>query len=165
MKTALFLALALFPGSARVVAEQSRTPETAHIKWSACLKQKAEWYATSEALRIADNVLLYQRDTGGWYKNIDMAAVLSAAQKAEIEEQKDEQDSTIDNGATYTQLTFLARVYNAQKQDRHKQAFLKGLDYLLKSQYANGGWPQYNPLRKCYKKHITYKDHPMTVML
>src|SRR5258708_30619558 len=110
MKTALFLALALFPGSARVVAEQSRTPETAPIKWSACLKQKPEWYATDEALRIADNVLLYQRDTGGWYKNIDMAVVFSAAQKTEIEKQKD-QDSTNDNGATHTQLTFLARDY------------------------------------------------------
>src|SRR6266481_5524707 len=162
--TALFLC-GDFSGLATVVAEQSRTPETAAIKWSACLKQKPEWYATDEALRIADNVLLYQRDTGGWYKNIDMAAVLSAAQKAEIEEQKDEQDSTIDNGATYTQLTFLAKVYNAQKQDRHKQVFLKGFDYLLKSQYANGGWPQYYPLRKGYYTHITYNDDAMIGVL
>lgn len=37
------------------------------------LQQKGEWYCSDEALRIAENVLLYQRNNGGWIKNVDMA--------------------------------------------------------------------------------------------
>src|SRR5215813_13911606 len=71
------------------------------IKWDDCLKQKPAWYAGGEAIRIADNVLLYQRESGGWPKNIDMAVVLSERAKAEIAKEKGHDDSLIDNGATY----------------------------------------------------------------
>jgi PelA/Pel-15E family pectate lyase len=131
------------------------------IRWDDCLKQKPEWYAGNEAIRIADNVLLYQRESGGWPKNIDMALVLSEQQKAEIAKQKSEDDSLIDNGATYTQMAYLAKVFNATKQARFKDSFINGLDYLLKAQYENGGWPQYYPRLKGYYKHITYNDDAM----
>jgi PelA/Pel-15E family pectate lyase len=133
----------------------------AAVKWSDILKQKPEWYAGDEAVRVADNVLLYQRDTGGWPKNIDMAVVLTEAGKAELLRQKQEADSNIDNGATYTQLVYLARVYTARKIERHRDSFLKGVDYLLKAQYANGGWPQYYPRLTSYYKHITFNDNAM----
>jgi PelA/Pel-15E family pectate lyase len=74
-------------------------------------------------------------------------------------------ESTIDNGATYTQLTYLARVFTAKKLPRHREAFLKGLDYLLEAQYASGGWPQYYPLRAGYYSHITYNDNAMIGVL
>lgn len=131
------------------------------VKWEEILGQRPEWYQGNEAVRIADNVLLYQRETGGWPKNIDMARVLTTTNEREVARQKVETDSTIDNGATYTQLVFLARVYTALKLERHKQAFEKGLDYLLEAQYANGGWPQFYPLRKGYYSHITFNDNAM----
>jgi PelA/Pel-15E family pectate lyase len=131
------------------------------INWNNALKQKPEWYASDEAVRIADNLLLYQRDTGGWPKNIDMARVLTDAEKAELLLQKQEADSNIDNGATYTQLAYLARVYTARKLERHKQAFDRGVEYLLKAQYPNGGWPQYYPKLTGYYKHITFNDDAM----
>ncbi|HKY44916.1 MAG TPA: pectate lyase [Pyrinomonadaceae bacterium] len=115
----------------------------------------------TDALRVADNFILYQRDSGGWPKNIDMSKVLSQSQKAAILRQKKNNDSTIDNGATYTQLSFLARVYTAQHQERHRESFLKGLDYLLKAQYPNGGWPQFYPNLNGYYKRITYNDGAM----
>jgi PelA/Pel-15E family pectate lyase len=134
----------------------------APIKWGNALDQKPEWYASDEGVRVADNLLLYQFDTGGWPKNIDMARRLTEAEKAALVRQKPEQtESTIDNGATFTQLAFLARVYTARKLPRHKDAFLKGVDYLLKAQYDNGGWPQYFPLRPGYYTHITYNDNAM----
>jgi PelA/Pel-15E family pectate lyase len=131
------------------------------VHWDDCLNQKPEWYAGREATRIADNVLLYQRESGGWPKNIDMALVLSEQQKAEIAKQKSADDSLIDNGATYTQMAYLAKVFNATKQARFKDSFIAGLDYLLKAQYENGGWPQYYPRLKGYYKHITYNDDAM----
>lgn len=147
-------------GIFRPLALTNTTP-TAPIKWDDCLNQKSEWYASDEAVRVADNVLLYQRDTGGWPKNIDMALSLSEQEKAALLKQKQEIDSTIDNAATYTQLTYLARVYTAKKLERHLDAFLKGVDYLLQAQYDNGGWPQYYPLHAGYYTHITYNDDAM----
>jgi PelA/Pel-15E family pectate lyase len=131
------------------------------IAWRNCLEQKPEWYASADAVRVADNVLLYQRETGGWPKNIDMAVVLSDQGKAEIVKQKGADDSLIDNGATYTQMAYLAKVFNATKQSRFKEGFIKGFDYLLKAQYENGGWPQYYPRLTGYYKRITYNDDAM----
>lgn len=131
------------------------------IAWADAQNRPEDWYASAEALRIADNVLLFQRNSGGWPKNIDMGKPLNAADLAALERQKKDIDSTIDNGATYTQLSFLARVYTAQKQERHRESFLKGLDYLFKAQYANGGWPQFYPDLDGYYKHITFNDDAM----
>jgi PelA/Pel-15E family pectate lyase len=151
-----------------VAAAQSGS-DSASINWRDALKQKPEWYAGDEALRVGDNLLLYQRDVGGWPKNINMAAALTEKERAELLKQKGELNSdhapTIDNGATYTQLEFLARLYTARKLERHREAFLKGVDYLLKAQYENGGWPQYYPLREGYYTHITYNDDAMTGVL
>jgi len=125
------------------------------------LNKPDEWYASADALRIADNVVLYQRSSGGWPKNIDMAKPLTDSNKASLLRDQKKTDSTIDNGATYTQLAFLARVYTAQHQERHGESFVKGLDYLLQAQYPNGGWPQFYPDLSGYYKHITYNDDAM----
>jgi PelA/Pel-15E family pectate lyase len=131
------------------------------IKWAKILEQSSEWYGSGEATRIADNVLLFQRDSGGWPKNIDMAALLSEREKANLAREKATMDSTIDNGATFTQLSFLARVYTRTRNERYGDAFKKGVDYLLKAQYENGGWPQFYPDLSGYYKHITYNDNAM----
>ena len=142
--------------------DQLAQAEVTPIKWRDALKQKREWYGNSEAVRIADNLLVYQRNSGGWPKNIDMAGVLSEGQRADILDEKRSDDSTIDNGATYSQLIFLARVFSAKQLPRHRELFLRGLDYLLRAQYDNGGWPQYFPLKKGYYQHITFNDDAMT---
>ena len=161
----LVLAALFFAASAAAAPAQTGDNGSASIRWADALKQKPDWYAGAEAARVADNLLLYQRDTGGWPKNVDMAAPLGESQRAELARRKGEKDSTIDNGATFTQLEFLARVCTAQKLERHCAAFLKGADYLLAAQYENGGWPQYYPLRKGYYTHITYNDHAMVGVL
>jgi len=131
------------------------------IAWADAQNKAEEWYASAEALRISDNLVLYQRRSGGWPKNIDMAKPLSDSGRASLLSDQKKTDSTIDNGATYTQLSFLARVITAQHQERHRESFMKGLDYLLKAQYPNGGWPQFYPDLTGYYKHITYNDDAM----
>nr|MDA3880626.1 pectate lyase [Prolixibacteraceae bacterium] len=133
-----------------------------NISWRQAMRQPTEWHATSEAIRIADNVLLYQKNNGGWNKNIDMANVLTDKGKNELRAEKSQiVGATIDNRATHTQMRYLARVYNQTKIDRFKIGFFKGLDYLLEAQYDNGGWPQYYPLREGYYTHITFNDGAM----
>jgi len=140
-------------------------PAFGPIGWAACLQQRIEWYATDEATRIADSVLLYQHNNGGWEKNLDMAGVLTEREKALITKGKTNVDTTIDNGATYAQLAYLAKVFNAKSLERHRVSFLSGLDFLLASQYENGGIPQFFPLRDGYYSHITFNDNAMVGVL
>jgi PelA/Pel-15E family pectate lyase len=140
-------------------------PAFGPIRWADCLKQRVEWYATDEATRIADSVLLYQHNNGGWEKNLDMAGVLTELEKALIAKKKTNADTTIDNSATYTQLAYLAKVFNAKSLERHRVSFLSGLDFLLTSQYENGGFPQFFPLRDGYSSHITFNDNAMVGVL
>jgi Pectic acid lyase len=131
------------------------------INWHEALKQRSAWYGGPEAMRVADNVVLYQRDSGGWPKNVDMAILIVPHHRTAIVRQRNKNDSTIDNGATFSQLIFLARVYSVQRLEHHRASFLKGLDYLLKAQYPNGGWPQFYPDLSGYFKRITFNDGAM----
>ena len=70
---------------------------------------RPEYFNTDEARRVGDQVLLYQRVTGGWPKNINMARQLSTKEKEKVEHDKQRRDdSTTDNGATTMQMTYLA---------------------------------------------------------
>lgn len=140
-------------------------PLSGQIRWKDCLEQKDEWYRGVEAIRIADNVLFYQFACGGWPKNIDMAQELTPPEKKEMRLDLTTEGPTIDNRATYIQLRYLAKVYNATHIDRFKTSFLNGFDYLIKAQYANGGWPQFYPLREGYYSHITFNDDAMAGVL
>lgn len=149
-----------------VVNKISAQPNKEFVSWKQVLKQDTEWYSSSEALRIASNVLIYQHETGGWPKNIDMASDLSADDDEEIlKKKKDKKHNlgqpTMDNKATSTQLRFLAKIYESTKDDRFKNSILDGLNYLLDAQYVNGGWPQFYPIKKGYYEHITYNDNAM----
>nr|AAW84074.1 pectate lyase [uncultured bacterium] len=131
------------------------------VSWDQILRQPAAWYGGAEALRVAENVLLYQRAAGGWPKNINMAAPMTAADRAKVTDERAQNDATIDNTSTTTQIRFLALVLRGTADARFKDAALKGIDFLLAAQYANGGWPQYFPLRDDYSRRITFNDDAM----
>jgi len=128
------------------------------------LRSKDESFLKSEeAARIGDQVLLWQRNTGGWPKNVDMAKPMTDEEKAKVLADKDlTKDSTTDNNATTTQMTFLARLYKATGETKYREGFRKAVEYLLSGQYPNGGWPQFWPeVKVAYAKHITYNDNAM----
>ncbi len=152
--------LCLF-ATAMVFGSQGGKTPIRPISWGRCLAQRPVFYAGEEAIRIADNVLLYQRNSGGWRQNIDMARVLSQKDKAQLRKDKNKEDSTLDNGATHTQMRYLARVYDATRHERFEKAFLKAVDYLLEAQYPNGGWPQRYPNLSGYSRYITFNDGAM----
>ncbi len=136
------------------------------VSWGQALEQESAWYASTEAIRIADNILLYQHKTGGWPKNIDMARRLDKEAKTSIVQEKGQEGSelnrpTMDNGATSTQMRFLAKVYAQTGEIEYRESVISGLNYLLDAQYDNGGWPQYYPIRKGYYEQITYNDDAM----
>lgn len=136
-------------------------PSAQTVSWDAVLDQPAAWYASPAARAVADTVLAYQRESGGWPKDVDMARVLDPEHASRLAAERTRADSTIDNGATVTQLRFLARVYQATGEARLRRAFTAGLEYLFAAQYHNGGWPQVFPLRADYSRHITFNDDAM----
>lgn len=115
-------------------------------------------YKPEEYAAIADNILLYQKNNGGWPKNYDMQAILTPEQKAALLAAKGEEHTTFDNRTTYSHVAYLSQVYTLTHEEKYKKAALKGFDYILEAQYSNGGWPQYYPLEKKYSRHITYND-------
>ncbi len=132
------------------------------VPWKDVLSQSPSWYGSEEALRIAENILLHQKQNGGWYKNIDMAAPITDTERSALIAEKSEcMGTTLDNGAGFVQIDYLARVYQQTGGDRWKEAALAGIDYLLAAQYRNGGWPQYYPLREGYYSRITFNDNAM----
>lgn len=121
-----------------------------------------EFLASSEAARIGEQVLAYQRVTGGWPKNIDMCRPHTPEEMEEVRSQQGRtDDSTTDNLATTTQIRFVAHMFQATGDNRYRESFLKGVEYLLSGQYDNGGWPQFWPGPEGYQVHITYNDGAM----
>ena len=122
------------------------------------LNRPQAWYSSPEAKQIAANIISYQSPLGGFPKNTDTT---SQPYKGKPEDIK----PTFDNGATVDELRFLAKYYNATKDETAKTAFLKGFDYILKAQYPNGGFPQSYPPGNGYHRHITFNDAAMTRVL
>lgn len=127
---------------------------------------RKEFFQSAEAERIGDQMLLYQRVTGAWPKNTDMVRRLTDQEReAVIKAKTNTYDSTIDNGATTSQMIFLARLYQATGKERFREAFLKALQYILDGQYENGGWPQIWPNTEGYHAHITFNDDAIANIL
>lgn len=132
------------------------------MSWKeAQIQRKYEWYITRQARMVADSIVHYQMPSGGWCKNQDWGLGPDTAYMHEC--MTTGIGSTIDNGATTQELTFLAKMYYYTNIIDYRIAFLKGLDYLLRMQYENGGWPQYYPTRGegHYSNHITFNDNAM----
>jgi len=115
----------------------------------------------ADVRQIADNILPYQQPNGGWPKNYDMLAILTDEQKAILAEHKDSLHTTFDNGATYTQIEYLAKAYTLLHEKKYEDAAVRGLQYILIAQYKNGGWPQFYPDVSGYRKYITFNDDAM----
>lgn len=139
--------------------------------------------AQNRDVELADSILKYQMKSGGWPKNQDW---LKGANQKEMREcRMSGVGSTIDNGATVNELKAIAKACDRlveastvgfQRTDdkeinkrlkKYRDSFNRGLAYLLKMQYSNGGWPQFYPERKKapYSVHITFNDNAMVNVL
>ncbi|MDE6650730.1 MAG: pectate lyase [Muribaculaceae bacterium] len=159
---ALCIALSILNTSVAICIENGDRQLDKRAAKKVLREEDPGFFTTEEAIRIGDQILLWQRVTGGWPKNIDMVSPMSKEQIDEVAVEKGRiDDSTTDNDATTLQLTYLARLYKATGEARFKDAFMKGVEYLLAGQYENGGWPQFWPEMHDYQIHITYNDDAM----
>ena len=96
-------------------------------------------YSPEQYQEIADNFIAYQNEDGGWPKNIDWLAVLPT-DSVKMALKESYRRSTLDNRNTFPQIEYLGDVYVLTKNEKYKEAALKGLNYLLDTQKDNGGW-------------------------
>jgi PelA/Pel-15E family pectate lyase len=148
------------------------------------IDQPADWYTSPDALRMATNVVSYQVADGGWSKNIDMTSNPRVSggrydtdntnrytDPADFDKPVDEHwhyIATLDNDSTYMQIRFLAHVTAAllaahrdTEAETFRSSVQRGVEYLLESQYPNGGWPQVWPMEGGYHDAITQNDDAM----
>ncbi|HUP60670.1 MAG TPA: pectate lyase [Thermoanaerobaculia bacterium] len=130
------------------------------IRWgNDVLRQDPQWYASPAARAIAGSVIQYQSPQGGWPKSTNLAVPPRTA--GDVPAPGSSNANTLDNDATTLPMQFLARVAHATGEEKYREAFLRGVDYLLAAQYPNGGFPQFFPLRKGYPSRITFNDDAM----
>jgi pectate lyase len=122
------------------------------------LKKPDDWFRSEDGRKTTACILSWQSDQGSWPKNGDTTRKEFAGDRAKLK-------GTFDNKATTDELRYLARAHRATSDKRCLDAFLLGLDHILKAQYPNGGWPQYFPLSKQYHRHITFNDNTMVRLL
>ena len=108
---------------------------------------------------VLDNVLAHQLDCGGWAKNIDKTKPGAKAKRVK------ESDATIDNNATTSEIRFLLRWHKRHGDGESLAAALRGIDWLLAAQLANGGWAQFPNRTKGYWTQITFNDNAMRNVL
>jgi PelA/Pel-15E family pectate lyase len=169
--------------AAKITADESK-PAPAHANAYGLYltpDRTDAWYASADAVRIATNVVSYQLTDGGWSKNIDMTVgprkpgdrydtdnLNRYPDPGDFDRAVDEHWhylATLDNDATSTQIIFLAHVATALLAANRNHdaapftaAVRRGVEYLLASQYPNGGWPQVWPLEGGYHDAITIND-------
>jgi len=127
------------------------------------------WFGSDEARRIADAVLSYQTPAGGWSKHTGYSHGPRRPGMQWTSQNEPGRSAhyvaTFDNHATTAEMKFLACVWHMTQREDCKAGFLKGLDFILASQFPNGGWPQGYPLEGNYHDHITFNDDAMTHIL
>ncbi|HEY7772000.1 MAG TPA: pectate lyase [Marinagarivorans sp.] len=103
----------------------------------------------------AEIILSHQYDNGGWPKNQDYASEGSGGSGR----------GTIDNGATVTEMVYLAQVYHDTGRVQYRDAVRKAMQFIFEAQYDSGAWPQFYPLRGGYSDHATFNDNAMASVL
>lgn len=127
------------------------------------------WFASEEAAALAHVIISYQTPAGGWSKHTGYRKGLR--QPGMLWSSQYEPGSkphylgTFDNRSTVEQIRMLAGVARATSRPDCVAAAVRGFDYILASQYPNGGWPQVWPLEGGYHDAATFNDDATTNIL
>lgn len=115
---------------------------------------------------VAENMLLLQTSSGGWSKHhagkkVDYTRAYDDAERAALRAPDRHDDATLDNKATTGEIEYLVQAHAKTGNRAYLDAARRGVEYLLRAQYTNGGWPQFYPDRSLYRAHITLNDDAM----
>jgi PelA/Pel-15E family pectate lyase len=116
--------------------------------------QSTPTYRRNQIIAIADNLLLMQRNNGGWPANINPFRVLSAADRLAFLKDKTRTDASFANANITPQIYYLSHVYLQTGDVRYRDGAKKAFRLVLGAQLYNGGWSQ---------KAVTELDNSATI--
>jgi PelA/Pel-15E family pectate lyase len=133
------------------------------ISFCSCATAQNASQTTAKIDTLAEKMLIYQLNNGAWPKQLEGGSVVNYSLPIDATlmvkiKATTEMHATIDNAATSREINALVKAYKTTNNPAYLKAAERGLDYLLKAQYANGGWPQYYPDKSIYRAEITYND-------
>lgn len=102
--------------------------------------QSTPTYRHNQIKAIADNLLLMQRNNGGWPANINPFRVLTAADRLAFLKTKSRSDTSFANANIIPQIYYLSHVYLQTGDVRYRNSAKKAFRLVLESQLYNGGW-------------------------
>lgn len=115
-------------------------------------------YAPAQVAEIVGNILLFQRENGGWPKDYDMLAVLNDEQRDKLRATHKHRDTSFDNYNIHSQVAYLAEAQAANGNSEWRDACQRGLDFMLSAELPGGAFPQSFPNPKGYSALITFND-------
>lgn len=156
---------------------QGSTPDTGEMFLNVYTITGDAYYL--KCAKKAANALIYgQHPLGGWHYFIDFdkpgldkwyKEVFSQFKWGMEEYRHYYGNCTYDDNTTQGATRFLLRLYMTTLDPVYREPLLKALDFILMSQYPNGGWPQRYPLRyefvhdglADYTSYYTMNDNSM----
>lgn len=127
-------------------------------------------YYYQAAEQVAGALIAGQHHSGGWNYFIDFAGPQSTKQwyatigrnawrMSEFHDYPE--NATFDDSGTIEAMQFLLRMFLEKRDPKFRPALDKSIDFVLQSQYPNGGWPQRwppDPNLPEYASYITFND-------
>ena len=127
-------------------------------------------YYYDAAARAADALIAGQHRSGGWNYFIHRGGP-AAAQRWyatigrngwRLEEfQHYSDNATFDDAGTAESMQLLLRLYMVRHEARFRPPLERGINFILRSQFPNGGWPQRwprDPRYPAYQRLLTFND-------
>lgn len=131
--------------------------------WPQTAQKPDSWFAGSEGLAMAANILSWQDPVSGGWPLMNTTRELKSADPAAIGPWG-ERGALIK--ATVNEVRFLARAYKATGNADYLASLDRGIDFILKAQYPSGGWPHSWPeYRNPYDHWATFNDDEMVDLM
>ncbi|MBN1525366.1 MAG: pectate lyase [Spirochaetales bacterium] len=117
-------------------------------------------YTAKQIAGVAENMLLLQREDGGWPKNVDWMQILDEKSLVSVRSAASGEKSTLDNRSTYSHIDYLAQVYAQIPNENYKKSIEKGIAWMLSVQNRDSGG-----FSGADVDAVTYNDDVMTGVL
>jgi PelA/Pel-15E family pectate lyase len=110
------------------------------------------------AIAVADALIWGQLEPGGWHYVIDFLEEDRVQYRHEDSNDPDERNTCVfDDNVSQEAIRLLMAVDGILQRDPYHEATMYALEFMMKSQFANGAWPQMYPLTGEYPEH--YPDY------
>ncbi|MBN1124312.1 MAG: hypothetical protein JXA82_04835 [Sedimentisphaerales bacterium] len=122
--------------------------------WLRAYKATGDTYYLDATREVAKALIWGQRTIGGWDHRVDVSHLTKNADMPV----RRKGHCTFDDNITQGALSFLIDADEVLDEPWLNEGIELGLQFMLQSQFPNGAWPQWYPLRGGYHDYYTFND-------